>query len=568
MIASTLKSYLRELPEPLLTYNLYNKWMEIMNFPDEVRLTKVQDVLKELRSTHKDNLTYLIHFLAKLTKHPENKMTASNIAIVVAPNLLWNVDQEKNMHMGSCTTVNLIVELFISKVDVLFPEDPGVYITLTKDMLLNEDEQEARKRLNTSSDDEFQRPVLQNVKLIEPDAESTTSEVADSPKPQFRRKTKLAPVPPASTSKTEVENTNERVSSYPSGSSTLNRSHKVKEENRTAKVKEEKVKTSIGTNTDDSRVKRKSLVLEGDSHNRIDAPNSQNLVNLEDRTVDHRYISQPATNVQISKAKPVQQAVPQNFVTEAVFRTGSEQIDLRPVAAPRSIITDTSLNRSSSVRGENTMSKSLNSIDVEGEVSLRKNENNPRPKPEVPMRPASLRTVPRSSIDGSTDPLHRTQCSVYNIHKHQPSIVNLPKHQLGHDTQITEKEKFLGHQSEKAPLPRHSLENKFDDLNSNCASNRSRTSSVGDSNKPETTKFAKSNEKLDAESSERTNGNQKSSHVRTRSDGNLIDLANRQILNTSLRTPPSPRSINKPTLPPPPPPNVTKHKSEPENTKM
>lgn len=566
MIASTLKLYLRDLPEPLLTHELYNKWVRAMNIPEESRLTEVQNILKELPPANKDNLTYLIHFLAKLAKHPENKMPTSNIAIVVAPNLLW---KEKNMDMGNCTTFNLIVELFISKVDVLFPEDPGVYVTLTKDMLLNEDRQEARNRVTTSSDDEFQRPVLQNVKLIEPDTESTTSEATDSPKPQFRRKTKLAPVPPASTNKI-VDSTNERVSSYPSGSSTLNRLHKVKEENRSPKVKEEKVKTSTGTNTDDSRVKRKSLVSEADTHNKMDAPNPQNLVNLEDRTVDHKYISQPAANVQISKAKPVQQAMPQNFVTEAVFRTGSEQTDSRPIAAPRSIITDAGLNRTPSVRGESAMSKSLNSIDAEGDVRLRKSDNNPRPKPEVPLRPPSLRTAPRSSIDGSTDPLHKTQCSTYNIHKHQTSIVNIPKHQPGHDTQIAEKEKFLGHQSERtAPLPRRSLENRFDDLNSNCAaSNRSRTSSVGDSNKPETTKFAKSNEKLDAESSERTNGNQKSSHVRTRSDGNLIDLANRQTLNTSLRTPPLPRSINKPTLPPPPPPNVAKHKSEPESTNM
>lgn len=345
MIASTLKSYLRELPEPLLTYKLYNEWMSVMNCPEEMRLMLAQEILKKLPPANKDNLTYLIHFLAKLTKHPENKMTASNIAIVVAPNLLWNVDQEKNMHMGSCTTVNLIVELFISKVDVLFPEDSGVYITLTKDTLLNEEEQETRKRLITSNEDEFQRPVLHNVKLIDPETESTTSEAADSPKPQFRRKTKLAPVPPSNSGKTEIESANERISSYPSGSSTLNRSHKIKEENRSPKVKEEKVKASVGVNTDDSRVKRKSLVLDGDAHNKIDAPNSQNLVNLEDRTVDHKYISQPAANVQISKAKPVQQAVPQNFVTEAVFRTGSDQIDLKPVAAPRSIITDAGKER-------------------------------------------------------------------------------------------------------------------------------------------------------------------------------------------------------------------------------
>lgn len=112
---------------------------------------------------------------------------------------------------------------------------------------------------------------------------------------------------------------------------------------------------------------------------------------------------------------------------------------------------------------------------------------------------------------------------------------------LGHDTQITEKEKFLGHQ--------RTVENKFDDVNSN-SSNRVRTSSVG---------------KNTAEV-ERTNGNnQKPSHVRTRSDGNLIELSDGSV----TKTPPSPRSINKPTLPPPPPPvAVNKVKVEADSTDL
>lgn len=217
VIASTLKSYLRELPEPLLTYKLYNEWMTLMTCPENQRLKLAHDILKKLPSANKDNLTYLIHFLAKLSKHPENKMNSSNIAIVVAPNLLWNSDQEKNMHMSNCTTVNLIIELFINKVDALFPNDIGSYITLTKDVLLNEEE--------------FHRPVLQNVKLTEPETESLSNfEPTESPKPHSRRKAKPAPVPPSVTSKADAEVHNDQghvPPSYPSGSSTLNR--KIKE---------------------------------------------------------------------------------------------------------------------------------------------------------------------------------------------------------------------------------------------------------------------------------------------------------------------------------------------------
>lgn len=120
VIASTLKSYLRELPEPLLTYKLYNEWMGLAGCPEEHRLMLVQEILRRLPAANADNLTYLVRFLARLTKHPENKMNSSNIAIVIAPNLLWNCDQEKNLHMSNCTTMNLIVEMFINKVKIRF----------------------------------------------------------------------------------------------------------------------------------------------------------------------------------------------------------------------------------------------------------------------------------------------------------------------------------------------------------------------------------------------------------------------------------------------------------------
>lgn len=252
--------------------------MAVASCHEENRLKLVQEILRKLPTANIDNLTYLVRFLARLTKHAENKMNSSNIAIVIAPNLLWNSDQEKNLHMSNCTTINLIVEMFINKVDILFPEDLGPYITLTKDLLLNEEE--------------FHRPILQNVRLTEPDQDNImfVHDVSESPKPQSRRKAKPAPTPPTPVvHKTEAEiaiTEGNYVSSpppppsapCPSLSSTLNRSQK---------FKEKKVKATVGTNTDDGVLisqKRQSLVLETDN-----APKST-LVNLDDKTVDHRYV--------------------------------------------------------------------------------------------------------------------------------------------------------------------------------------------------------------------------------------------------------------------------------------
>lgn len=248
--------------------------MRVSSCPEEHRLRLVQETLRKLPTANMDNLTYLVRFLARLTKHEENKMNSSNIAIVIAPNLLWNVDKEQNIQMSNCTTLNLIVEMFVNKVDELFPEDLGPYITLTKDILLTEEE--------------FHRPHLKNVRLShDPEMDH---DVAESPKPQSRRKAKPAPTPPTSAlhkTETELSISTENDSATPllpppppsapcPPLETLSRAQK---------VRDWKAKTS----TDESAVmaasqKRRSLVLDTDS-----TPKTA-LVNLDDKPADHRYV--------------------------------------------------------------------------------------------------------------------------------------------------------------------------------------------------------------------------------------------------------------------------------------
>ncbi|KAJ7989711.1 hypothetical protein DPEC_G00307360 [Dallia pectoralis] len=90
-VAGALKSYLRELPEPLMTFALYDEWTKASNLTDsDKRLQALWVTCDSLPKNHKANLRYLVKFLAKLAQDSEvNKMTPSNIAIVLGPNLLW-----------------------------------------------------------------------------------------------------------------------------------------------------------------------------------------------------------------------------------------------------------------------------------------------------------------------------------------------------------------------------------------------------------------------------------------------------------------------------------------------
>ncbi|KAM4782324.1 SH3 domain-binding protein 1 isoform 2-T2 [Cyanocitta cristata] len=98
-VAGALKSYLRELPQPLMTFELYDEWVKVAR--------------------------YLIKFLAKLAEYQEvNKMTPSNIAIVLGPNLLWSqqsTGDPMQLDLASVSSIQAVVEALIQNVDTLFP---------------------------------------------------------------------------------------------------------------------------------------------------------------------------------------------------------------------------------------------------------------------------------------------------------------------------------------------------------------------------------------------------------------------------------------------------------------
>ncbi|XP_033023003.1 rho GTPase-activating protein 17 isoform X5 [Lacerta agilis] len=126
-VAGALKSYLRELPEPLMTYALYEEWAQVANIQDQDK--KLQDLWRICQKLPKHNLAnfrYLIKFLAKLAQYSDvNKMTPSNIAIVLGPNLLWAKNEGSLAEMAAATSVHVVavVEPIIQHASWFFPEE-------------------------------------------------------------------------------------------------------------------------------------------------------------------------------------------------------------------------------------------------------------------------------------------------------------------------------------------------------------------------------------------------------------------------------------------------------------
>uniref|UniRef100_A0A665VWX3 Rho GTPase-activating protein 44 n=1 Tax=Echeneis naucrates TaxID=173247 RepID=A0A665VWX3_ECHNA len=132
-IAGALKSYLRELPEPLMTFELYNNWIQASNIQDQDRrLQALLNACEKLPPSNNNNFKYLIKFLSKLTEYQDvNKMTPGNIAIVLGPNLLWTHNEGNITEM--MTTVSLqivgIIEPIIQHADWFFPGEIEFNVT-------------------------------------------------------------------------------------------------------------------------------------------------------------------------------------------------------------------------------------------------------------------------------------------------------------------------------------------------------------------------------------------------------------------------------------------------------
>uniref|UniRef100_A0A915L495 Rho-GAP domain-containing protein n=1 Tax=Romanomermis culicivorax TaxID=13658 RepID=A0A915L495_ROMCU len=89
-VASLLKMYFRELPNPLLTYHLYNSLIAAVSNQDHtMKILRLHDVIQQLPPPYFRTAEHLMKHLARIGEHcNKTGMTYQNLAIIWTPNLL------------------------------------------------------------------------------------------------------------------------------------------------------------------------------------------------------------------------------------------------------------------------------------------------------------------------------------------------------------------------------------------------------------------------------------------------------------------------------------------------
>ncbi|KAL4642123.1 rho GTPase-activating protein 1 [Arapaima gigas] len=119
LAAVILKTFLRELPEPLLTYGLYNDIVNFQNEESSTQATQIHALLQTLPKENYTTLKFLIQFLVQVSAESEvNKMNSNNLAVVFGPNLLWGRDAA--MTLGAIAPINNFTRILLDQHSQVF----------------------------------------------------------------------------------------------------------------------------------------------------------------------------------------------------------------------------------------------------------------------------------------------------------------------------------------------------------------------------------------------------------------------------------------------------------------
>ncbi|GLV37152.1 GTPase regulator associated with FAK [Carabus blaptoides fortunei] len=124
-ITSALKSYLRNLPEPLMTYRYHNGFIAAAK--QETRHLRINDVhtlIHRLPQQNFEILEILINHLTKVAaKSDKNLMTVGNLSVCFGPTLL-RPEEETVASIMDLKFYNVVVEILIENYETIFKSKP------------------------------------------------------------------------------------------------------------------------------------------------------------------------------------------------------------------------------------------------------------------------------------------------------------------------------------------------------------------------------------------------------------------------------------------------------------
>ncbi|KAM9847320.1 rho GTPase-activating protein 22 [Aulostomus maculatus] len=126
-VASLLKLYIRELPEPVIPFSKYTQFLscaQLLTKDKEMGITELAKQVKSLPQVNYNLLKYICKFLDEVQSHcNENKMSVQNLATVFGPNILRPRVEDPVTMMEGSSQVQHLMNVLISEHTRLYQRD-------------------------------------------------------------------------------------------------------------------------------------------------------------------------------------------------------------------------------------------------------------------------------------------------------------------------------------------------------------------------------------------------------------------------------------------------------------
>lgn len=125
VVSGLLKAFFREMPEPIFTFERYAKFMEASKLPSvEAQVATISKIIKSLPEVNYKSIQHVSKLCVLIdSRKDENKMTISNLATVLTPNMLYTTNVDPLTMVQEMEQANKIYTLIVEHYSKMFPEE-------------------------------------------------------------------------------------------------------------------------------------------------------------------------------------------------------------------------------------------------------------------------------------------------------------------------------------------------------------------------------------------------------------------------------------------------------------
>ncbi|XP_016150391.1 rho GTPase-activating protein 22-like [Sinocyclocheilus grahami] len=194
-VASLLKLYLRELPEPVVPFCKYEDFLacaQLLAKDEEEGIQELGKLVTTLPAANYNLLKYICKFLDEVQSHSnENKMGVLNLATVFGPNILRPKMEDPVAIMEGTSLVQHLMTLLISKHDRLYTEKDSETSQNQMEVKDQSQQHQQSKLVDWISEEDLQ--TCKNDNPTSSSASSVDAAITSKPVPQGKGETAVSP---------------------------------------------------------------------------------------------------------------------------------------------------------------------------------------------------------------------------------------------------------------------------------------------------------------------------------------------------------------------------------------